>query len=632
MVILVILSICFNKLYCQKLNIKGFVYDTLTNEPISFVNICIKGTTVGTVTNSNGFYSLNIPPKYNNGVIVFSFIGYNTKEYSINKNYKKLTVNLKKALINIEEVVVNPDSNMFTLLKKAYEKIPQNYPADISKLTGFYRETLQQKDKIYLYVAEAAINNYNTSYKNKQMGQVEIIKSRKNILPRIDTILNVKAYGGLFTVQDYDIVHNRSGVINPRNFKKYNYNYLGILQYGNRFVYTFSYNRINKEVVQNGKFYIDIQTLAYVYFENTKEGNWRSNIYYIINKRETSKILYTQQNDIWYPKSIIVKYEFLNSHNNKAFEINSDYVTTSFNNTDIKPLKFNNQLRYTDILSDIATSYEKSYWKDFIIIEQDSLNSAKIKLNFSTQDADNFLKTEHKHTKTFLDYYIQLFSHLYFDYNFSATDYSFDVKNIQVMWQDNIVYNNTINTNEKKLSLGIAIGYKLTKKLAIEYKLNTNKFNDIYHQVKQYGLNYLIPLKRVGKQFFAQPSISYFNSYGGHIIGFVDMPNPTTIDKKVFKKGGANIYTGKKYQGISTGIIFKTNITKMLHFVVGANYYFPVTTTDMCLLKEDSGLFEEKAYQPFNNDIEYYEDGERRYSSSFELNNWSINAGIRFEF
>lgn len=62
-------------------NITGKVTDGESGEPLPGVNVLVKNTTIGTVTDVNGNYSLNVPDEA--ATLVFSSVGYNTKEVQI---------------------------------------------------------------------------------------------------------------------------------------------------------------------------------------------------------------------------------------------------------------------------------------------------------------------------------------------------------------------------------------------------------------------------------------------------------------------------------------------------------------------------------------------------------------------
>ncbi len=67
------------------------------------VTVIVKGTSVGTVTDGNGQYSLNVPE--GNDVLVYSFIGMNPQEITIG-NQSTINVVMLADVIGLEEVVV----------------------------------------------------------------------------------------------------------------------------------------------------------------------------------------------------------------------------------------------------------------------------------------------------------------------------------------------------------------------------------------------------------------------------------------------------------------------------------------------------------------------------------------------
>lgn len=80
----------------------GKVIDS-NGEPIPGVNVVIRGTSTGTVTDVNGKYSINVPNR--DAVLVFSFIGFVTQEILLgDKNQVDIT--LVEDTQQIEEVVV----------------------------------------------------------------------------------------------------------------------------------------------------------------------------------------------------------------------------------------------------------------------------------------------------------------------------------------------------------------------------------------------------------------------------------------------------------------------------------------------------------------------------------------------
>jgi len=82
--------------------IEGFIYDEDGN-PIPGVTVLVKGTTYGTISNLDGYFSMNVPR--GNNILSFSFIGYEQKDIDIS-NRKNINVNLTPSVLNLQEVVV----------------------------------------------------------------------------------------------------------------------------------------------------------------------------------------------------------------------------------------------------------------------------------------------------------------------------------------------------------------------------------------------------------------------------------------------------------------------------------------------------------------------------------------------
>ncbi len=82
--------------------ITGVITDEL-GEPMPGVNVTVKGTTTGVVTDVAGKYSINVPGR--NTILVFSFIGYETHEILVG-DQNVIDIKFTEETHEIEEVVV----------------------------------------------------------------------------------------------------------------------------------------------------------------------------------------------------------------------------------------------------------------------------------------------------------------------------------------------------------------------------------------------------------------------------------------------------------------------------------------------------------------------------------------------
>lgn len=87
--------------FAQQKTIKGTVVD-VTGEPLIGVNVAVKGTTIGIISDIDGNYTLEVPSK---STIVFSYIGYQAQEVPVG-NQSTINVTLKEDAQKLEEVVV----------------------------------------------------------------------------------------------------------------------------------------------------------------------------------------------------------------------------------------------------------------------------------------------------------------------------------------------------------------------------------------------------------------------------------------------------------------------------------------------------------------------------------------------
>jgi TonB-linked SusC/RagA family outer membrane protein len=77
------------------------------NDALPGVNVLVKGTNIGTATKADGTYQVNVPAQ--GGTLVFSFIGYKSKEVEIGTQ-TTLNVSLEADLVNLSEVVVTANA------------------------------------------------------------------------------------------------------------------------------------------------------------------------------------------------------------------------------------------------------------------------------------------------------------------------------------------------------------------------------------------------------------------------------------------------------------------------------------------------------------------------------------------
>lgn len=87
----------------QMITVKGRVVDANDGTALPGVNILVKGTSIGSVSNADGQFSISVPSL--ESVLVVSFVGYKTLEVPV-QGRESLTITLEADVIALGEVVV----------------------------------------------------------------------------------------------------------------------------------------------------------------------------------------------------------------------------------------------------------------------------------------------------------------------------------------------------------------------------------------------------------------------------------------------------------------------------------------------------------------------------------------------
>jgi len=125
--------------------ISGFVKDESNGESLIAVNVFLKDTSIGTITNKSGYYIISsVPPGL--FTVVFSYIGYEQKEIEVNveKKFKRiLNVTLKPKVLKTQEIVVTSERetkekevkiSTMRLTARSLKKAPQMAEADLMRI------------------------------------------------------------------------------------------------------------------------------------------------------------------------------------------------------------------------------------------------------------------------------------------------------------------------------------------------------------------------------------------------------------------------------------------------------------------------------------------------------------------
>lgn len=174
------------------------VFDFLTFEPIESASVYIQNTTIGTVTNVDGKFSLVVPKEHRNDTLIISSIGYKSFKTIINEFVAEENVYLEEDVASLDEVILIADTRPKTgndIMKRALERLERNLPENAYLQKGFLRHKERNK-KEYKWLVESALTLYDSSYASaSKYLKINIDETRKSYdLREVDSLFAYASY------------------------------------------------------------------------------------------------------------------------------------------------------------------------------------------------------------------------------------------------------------------------------------------------------------------------------------------------------------------------------------------------------------------------------------------------------
>ena len=248
------------------ITISGIVKDKQTKKRLGYVNLSVPGTSVGTITNEEGEFTIKVRNSLQARQVEVSHIGYLNDIIPVTgKNLSDYTVWLEPNTNSLAEVIIRADDPRI-IVQEALRKVDDNYLTTGSMLTGFYRETAQ-KGKRYINISEAIIDIYKTSYKGRSVDRdrVQIYKGRKLLSQKASDTLAIKLLGGPNLSVYVDVVKNPDLLLSPEILPYYAFRMEESTMLNDRphYVISFVPAVILPYALYEGKLFIDKERLSF---------------------------------------------------------------------------------------------------------------------------------------------------------------------------------------------------------------------------------------------------------------------------------------------------------------------------------------------------------------------------------
>ncbi len=388
--------------------IKGKIVDSASGTPLAFAIISIDGSSISTVSNSEGDFALKIPEALVNKSISVSFLGYRDKQIPIqtlSKDRNRIT--MEGLSVSLSEINVFPTDPRL-LIKAVIKRKKDNYSESPELMTAFYRETIRKR-RAYASLSEAVIEVYKQSYLNDRDDLVRMLKGRKSDdYSKIDTLV-FKLMGGPLSTLSLDLVKNPYQILEEEVMDKYNYRISNITKSNDKLIYILEFEQ-KKEVDEplfSGKLYIDTESLAITsasYKINTSNKVEVSKIF--IRKKPAGAdvypteanyvVNYAPRNGKWifsYSRGdVSFKVDWKKKWFNTIYNTTIEMAATNWNVEDVnKPFKPSDRIRMNVIMNDAVDGFgDSEFWGAYNVIEPEkSIESAIKKIKKSIDELHN---------------------------------------------------------------------------------------------------------------------------------------------------------------------------------------------------------------------------------------------------
>lgn len=174
--------LCLSQIMAQTIN--GKIVDE-NNSPLYGVSVYFDGTTIGTTTDNNGFFELNVQ-SLPNATLVISYIGY--ESVYLNTIQSPIELKLEPSSFALKEVVLEPipfsRKEMLKVFREQFlgktkggkncvilneDAIQFSYTSKEFKLTAFADEKIKVKNNYLGYIIEVDLVDFYVAYNKRTL-------------------------------------------------------------------------------------------------------------------------------------------------------------------------------------------------------------------------------------------------------------------------------------------------------------------------------------------------------------------------------------------------------------------------------------------------------------------------------
>lgn len=342
--------------------LRGLVLDAETHQPIPNAQVGVGGNRIGTSTNEDGRFALSIPPQYQHEQLEVALLGYGKYRQPLPPlPGPELRIALRISPAVLGEVQVT--GSVLGIVREAVARIPRNYAAGPTRLTGFYRESDNDPAGQPRYLVEGLLTVFKAPYRQRTAdGEVQIQQSRKVDL-RPQQPVRIDWAGGPFIAHWADFVHSRAQFISPAHFRDYDYRLAPGSTYAGQPVYVvaFAPKPGNRRADFEGRMYIDQDSYAFVGAEwHYTPAGLRSGVHRA--EARALRVAYQPYAGRWHLKTVWWQTKY-RPPLGEPLQYFGEFLTTAIDTAQAPPPTYQERAQYRDVFLENAVPYDSAFWQ-----------------------------------------------------------------------------------------------------------------------------------------------------------------------------------------------------------------------------------------------------------------------------
>jgi len=265
---------CSGGVFAQSLFVRGLLLDSATNRPLIYASVQFKNNQLGTISNAEGVFYLKLPASIGHDTLVFSFVGFQSREIPVQALlHIDTVVHLKEKIFEIGEVFVQAKGAL-EIVQACRETFPTLYYQHPLMLKAYFREVISDNGRMEKFT-EAQLAIAKQSYAAKKQDAMQFLQGKYHETQSLSPLWKYLDFiNGPYEAlhcdvakypDNYLLIPSASlSFLNPLHFKHYHYKIVA----ENAAEYLIEFRPKTKRAVFKGQLIInknDYALLAYYY-------------------------------------------------------------------------------------------------------------------------------------------------------------------------------------------------------------------------------------------------------------------------------------------------------------------------------------------------------------------------------